>query len=212
MSQPAPRIDYFTYGDYRHWPDEERWELIDGQAFAMSPAPTRLHQEFVVELARQIGNALQHHPCRVYVAPFDVRLPRGSEADDQVDTVVQPDVAVICDPGKLDDQGCRGAPDRIIEILSPSSAAYDQIRKRALYERHGVREYWLLHPVDRVLIIYRLGADGAYGAPDIRALEEPTPVAVIPGLEIRWPAGAEPGAVAGVAHPPSGVKGTPQQG
>jgi Uma2 family endonuclease len=212
MSQPAPRIDYFTYGDYRRWPDEERWELIDGQAYAMSPAPTRLHQEFVVELARQIGNALQHHPCRVYVAPFDVRLPRRNEADDQVDTVVQPDVAVICDHRKLDDQGCRGAPDWIIEILSPSSATHDQIRKRALYERHGVREYWLLHPVDRVLTIYRLGEDGAYGAPDIRALDEPTPVAIIPGLEIHWPAGVGPDAVAGVAHPPSGVKGPPRQG
>lgn len=211
MSQPAPRIDVFTYGDYRHWPDEERWELIDGQAYAMSPAPTRLHQEFVVELARQIGNALQHHPCRVYVAPFDVRLPRRNEADDQVDTVVQPDVAVICDPRKLDDKGCRGAPDWIIEILSPASATHDQIRKRALYERHGVREYWLLHPVDRVLTIYRLGEDGAYGAPDIRALDEPTPVVAIPGLEIHWPAGAELGAGAGMGSPPSGVKGPPRR-
>lgn len=212
MSQPAPRIDYFTYGDYCHWPDEERWELIDGQAYAMSPAPTRMHQEFVVELARQIGNALQGHPCKIYVAPFDVRLPRRNEADDQVDTVVQPDVAVICDPGKLDDKGCRGAPDWIIEILSPSSAAHDQIRKRALYERHGVREYWLLHPVDRVLTIYRLGQDGAYGTPDIRPLDEPTPVAIIPGLEIHWPAVAELGAGAGVGNPPSAVKGPPQQG
>lgn len=161
--------------------------MIDGEAFAMAPAPTRLHQEFVVELARQIGNALQGQPCRVYVAPFDVRLPRQDEADALVDTVVQPDVAVICDPRKLDDKGCRGAPDWIIEILSPASAAHDQIRKRALYERHGVREYWLLHPVDRVLTIYRLGEDGAFGKPDIRALEEPTPVGVIAELAIHWP-------------------------
>jgi len=212
MSQPAPRIDYFTYGDYRRRPEDERWELIDGQAYALSPAPTRLHQEFVVELAAQIHPKLADTPCRLYVAPFDVRLPKRNEADDQVDTVVQPDVAVICDPRKLDDQGCRGAPDWIIEILSPASATHDQIRKRALYERHGVREYWLLHPVDRVLTIYRLGEDGAYGKPDIRALDEPTAVAVISGLEINWPAGAEPGTYAGVAHPPSGVKGPPQQG
>jgi Uma2 family endonuclease len=104
-----------------------------------------------------------------------------------VDTVVQPDVAVICDPRKLDDKGCRGAPDWIIEILSPASAAHDQIRKRVLYERHGVREYWLLHPVDRVLTIYRLGEDGAFGKPDIRTLEEPTPVGVIAELAIHWP-------------------------
>ena len=218
MSQPASRIDYFTYGDYCRWPDEERWELIDGEAYAMSPAPTRMHQEFVVELAAQIHPRLAGTSCHVYVAPFDVRLPRRNEADDQVDTVVQPDVAVICDLRKLDDKGCRGAPDWIVEILSPSSAAHDQIRKCALYERHGVREYWLLHPVDRVLIIYRLGEDGAYGAPDIRALKEPTPVAVIPGLAIHWPAvvgtepGADPGAGPGTAHPPSGVKGPPRQG
>jgi Uma2 family endonuclease len=189
MPQAARKIGYFSYGDYCQWPEEERWELIDGEAFAMAPAPTRLHQEFVVELARQIGNALQGPPCRVYVAPFDVRLPRQDEADAQVDTVVQPDVAVICDPRKLDDKGCRGAPDWIIEILSPASAAHDQIRKRALYERHGVREYWLLHPVDRVLTIYRLSEDGAFGKPDIRTLEEPTPASLIADLMIHWPPG-----------------------
>ncbi|MBP6261468.1 MAG: Uma2 family endonuclease [Chromatiaceae bacterium] len=189
MPHAARKIGYFSYGDYCQWPEGERWELIDGEAFAMAPAPTRLHQEFVVELARQIGNALQGQPCRVYVAPFDVRLPRKDEADARVDTVVQPDVAVICDPRKLDDKGCRGAPDWIIEILSPASAAHDQIRKRALYERHGVREYWLLHPVDRVLTIYRLGEDGAFGKPDIRTLEEPTPVGVIADMTIHWPPG-----------------------
>ena len=98
-------------------------------------------------------------------------------------------MAVICDPRKLDDKGCRGAPDWIIEILSPASAAHDQIRKRALYERHGVREYWLLHPVDRVVTIYRLGEDGAFGKPDIRSLEEPAPVGVIADMTIHWPPG-----------------------
>jgi Uma2 family endonuclease len=189
MPQAARKIDYFSYGDYCQWPEGERWELIDGEAFAMAPAPTRLHQEFVVALAAQIHPHLEGTGCRIYVAPFDVRLPRKDEADARVDTVVQPDVAVICDPSKLDDKGCRGAPDWIIEILSPASAAHDQIRKRALYERHGVREYWLLHPVDRVLTIYRLGEDGTFGKPDIRALEEPTPVGVIAGMAIHWPPG-----------------------
>ena len=156
----------------------------------MAPAPSRLHQEFAVELTRQIANQLRGQACRVYVAPFDVRLPRGEESDDQVDTVVQPDLAVICDPARLDDRGCRGAPDWIIEILSPSSAAHDQIRKRALYERHGVREYWILHPLDRVLTIYRLGADGAYGRPDVVELTGTTPVATLPGLAIQWPSAA----------------------
>ncbi len=88
-------------------------------------------------------------------APFDVRLPKHGEPDELVDTVLQPDLALICDPAELDDRGCRGAPDWIVEILSPHTAAHDQIHKRALYERHGVHEYWLLHPTDRVLTIYQ---------------------------------------------------------
>jgi Uma2 family endonuclease len=187
MRQTAIQSRGLTYRDYCRWSEDERWELIDGVAFAMSPAPTRLHQEFLVELTRQIANALQNHPCRAYVAPFDVRLPGHDEADDQVDTVVQPDLVVVCDPAKLDDKGCRGAPDWIIEILSPVSAAHDQIRKRALYERHGVREYWLVHPVDRVLTMYRLGEDGLFGKPDMVALEGSTAVGAVSGLEIVWP-------------------------
>jgi len=187
MPQSATKVGRFSYGDYCRWPDEERWELIDGEAYAMVPAPSRLHQEFAVELTRQIANQLRGQACRVYVAPFDVCLPRGEETDDQIDTVVQPDLAVICDPTRLDDRGCRGAPDWIIEILSPASAAHDQIRKRALYERHGVREYWILHPLDRVLTIYRLGADGSYGRPDVVELTGTTLVATLPGLAIQWP-------------------------
>ncbi|QIK37351.1 Uma2 family endonuclease [Caldichromatium japonicum] len=187
MLQPASKSGRFTYADYCRWPEGERWELIDGQAFAMSPAPSRLHQEFVVELAAQIHPKLANSSCRVYVAPFDVRLPHAQESDDEIDTVVQPDLAVICDPTKLDDKGCRGAPDWIIEILSPSSAAHDHIRKRALYERHGVREYWLLHPSDRLLTIYRLGPDGSFGKPEVAELTGFTAVGIFPGLEINWP-------------------------
>ena len=187
MPQTVTKAGHFSYGDYCHWPDDERWELIDGEAFAMAPAPSRLHQELAVELTRQIANQLRDHPCRVYVAPFDVRLPKGDEADASVATVVQPDLAVICDPAKLDDKGCRGAPDWIIEILSPYSAAHDQIRKRTLYERHGVREYWLVHPVDRILTIYRLTEDKTYVKPDVAELEGTTAVASLPGLEIQWP-------------------------
>lgn len=187
MPEAALKTGSFTYADYCLWPEDERWELIDGEAFAMAPAPTRLHQDFVVELAAQIHPKLAGSGCRVYVAPFDVRLPKHDESDARVNTVVQPDVAVICDPRKLDVKGCHGAPDWIIEILSASSAVHDQVRKRALYERHGVREYWLLHPTDRVLTIYRLGADGVYGKPDVQALEGQTAVGVIDGLEIHWP-------------------------
>ncbi|WP_338065375.1 Uma2 family endonuclease [Thiospirillum jenense] len=186
MPQLANTSERFNYGDYCQWPADERWELIDGQAFAMT-APSRLHQAFVVELTRQIANALQNHPCRVYVAPFDVRLPKYDESDDRIDTVAQPDLAIICDRNKLDDKGCRGAPDWVIEILSPSSAAHDQIHKLALYERHGVREYWLLHPIDRILMIYLLGEDRRFGKPTVCELIQPTAVTVIDGLNIQWP-------------------------
>lgn len=184
MAQAANKPGRFNYADYCSWTEDERWELINGQAYAMSPAPTRIHREVVVELARQIGNYLQGNPCRVYVAPFDVRLPDRDEADDAVETVVQPGLAVICDPTKLDDKGCRGAPDWIVEVLSPATAAKDQIEKRYLYERHGVSEYWLVHPTDRVLFIYRMGADG-YGKPEIKSTAGSAAATAIPGFGDR---------------------------
>lgn len=109
MPQQAPAGPHFTYGDYRRWQGDERWELIDGEAHAMSPAPSRLHQQVLTRLAAQIVTALEDGPCEVYVAPFDVRLPRGEEPDEEIDTVVQPDVSVICDPEKLDGRLPRGS-------------------------------------------------------------------------------------------------------
>jgi len=201
MSHPQPNQhnERFTYGDYLHWPDDERWELIDGVAYDMSPTPSRRHQDFVVELAVQTVNHLRGGDCRTYVAPFDVRLPRADEADEQVDTVVQPDVAVICDPTKLDDKGCRGAPDWVVEVISSGTARKDQREKRDLYERHGVREYWLLHPIDAILMIYRLGPAG-YGKPDVLPLEGETAVTAIGDLVIRWP---------DAEQPPTGDTGSP---
>ncbi len=185
MSRPAEKQRGFTYGDYCAWPEEERWELIDGEAFDMTPAPGLAHQDVALKMAVQITNFLRDRPCRVFIAPFDVRLPKAGEADDLVDTVVQPDLSVVCDPSKLDDRGCRGAPDWVVEVLSPSTAGKDQIRKRGLYQRHGVRAYWLVHPVDRVLMIYRL-SDGVFGMPEIKLLEGVTPCGVVQGLEIDW--------------------------
>lgn len=175
----------YTYGDYRRWPEEERWELISGEAYDMSPAPSRAHQEFVGELFRQISNFLAGKPCRAYVAPFDVRLPERDETDDEIRDVVQPDISVICDPSKLDDAGCRGAPDFIVEVLSPGTSRKDQIGKKRLYERHGVREYWLVHPIDRLLTRYFLEESG-YGAAVIEETAGTTEVRVLPGLVIDW--------------------------
>jgi len=175
---------HYRYADYLGWPDDVRYELIDGVAWLMAPAPTRRHQELVGELFRQVANALEGRQCRAYVAPFDVRLPHGDEADADIDTVVQPDVLVVCDPAKLDDRGLRGAPDWVIEVLSPATAGHDQTRKLAAYERAGVPEVWLVHPSDRVLTVYRRDGD-RYGRPLIQEFEGITP-SLLDGVAIDW--------------------------
>ncbi|WEN43759.1 hypothetical protein CKCBHOJB_03389 [Thauera sp. GDN1] len=178
---------HYTYADYLTWPEDARYELIDGEAFLMAPAPLVEHQEVAGEVFRQLANQLDGKPCRPYIAPVDVRLPRADEADAAIDTVVQPDVLVVCDPGKVDRRGVRGAPDWLLEVLSPSTAAHDQIAKRRTYERAGVREYWLVHPGDRTLTVYVLD-NGQYGRPDIYELKDETPIGVLPGVSIAWDA------------------------
>ncbi|MFT3759780.1 Uma2 family endonuclease [Thauera sp.] len=175
----------YTYADYLTWPDDVRYELIDGVPHAMSPAPSRTHQEILQQIASQVLNSLDGKPCRPFIAPFDVRLPHGNEANGDIDTVVQPDLVVVCDRDKLDERGCRGAPDWVVEVLLPSTAGRDLITKRRLYERAGVREYWLVHPVDHVVTVYRL-QDGAFGAPDIHELKETLAVGVLPEIVIDW--------------------------
>ena len=131
----------YTYSDYLKWDDGERWELIDGAAYAMSPAPSWRHQGISIELSRQLGNYLEGNPCRVYVAPFDVRLFPEPDMSDK--TVLQPDILVVCDKEKLSDgKACRGAPDFIIEVMSGSSEGRDLIDKKKKYEAAGVKEYW----------------------------------------------------------------------
>ncbi|NLI76269.1 MAG: Uma2 family endonuclease [Candidatus Riflebacteria bacterium] len=174
----------FTYGDYCSWGDEGRWELIDGTAYDMTPAPSRTHADVAGDLFVVFKNFLKGNPCKVYAAPFDVRLPKGKEADDEVTTVVQPDVLVVCDEGKLDEKGCRGAPDFVIEVLSPSTASKDCIKKRALYEKHGVKEFWLVDPANRLVTVYQRGEDGTFGKPALYAEEDTITVGLFPGLKI----------------------------
>jgi Uma2 family endonuclease len=184
MSLPAPDKNKFTYGDYLTWPEEERWELIDGQPYDMTPAPSTFHQSISMEFSIQIGRFLADRGCRIFAAPFEVRLPEADEADEEIITVVQPDLAVICNPDRLDKRGCRGAPDWIIEIISPSTAARDQISKVALYERHGIKEYWLVHPEDKLVTIRRLNEAGKYGIPSIHEAKGSLPVGIMPELSI----------------------------
>ena len=178
---------HYSYADYLTWPDDARYELIDGEAFLMAPAPLIEHQEVAGDVYHQLRNQLDGKPCRPYIAPVDVRLPRADEADAAIDTVVQPDVLVVCDPAKIDRRGVRGAPDWLLEVLSPSTAAHDHIAKRRTYERAGVREYWLVHPSDRTLTVYVLD-NGQYGRPDIYELKDETPIGMLPGVSIAWDA------------------------
>jgi Uma2 family endonuclease len=144
-----------------------------------------LHQGIVVELCRQVANALKGKPCRVYVAPFDVRLPRATEGDEEIDTVVQPDILIVCDLQKLDARGMRGAPDWVAEILSPGTASHDQTVKLSAYERAGVREVWYIDPIDRTLTIHRREAR-VYGCATILELKGTTQLAAVPGVTIDW--------------------------
>lgn len=186
MTLPQRDARHHTYAEYLTWPEGLCDELINGTAYVREPpAPSRPHQELVGELYLQVRLALEGKPCRAYIAPFDVRLPRYGEADELIDTVVQPDVLVVCDTGKLDERGMRGAPDWIAEVLSPATASHDEIVKLPAYERAGVREVWLVHPIDRVLSIYRLEG-GRYGRPIILELKGRTAIGAIPGVTIDW--------------------------
>ena len=186
MGLPRRDAQHHTYADYLAWPADLRYELINGVAYLMTPAPSRPHQEIVGEIHRQVANALQGKACRAYVAPFDVRLPKAGQADEDTDTVLQPDVLVVCDRRKLDERGMRGAPDWVVEVLSPATASHDQTLKLAAYERAGVPEVWLIHPTDRLVTIYRLEADARYGRPVIYELKGRTAISSVPDLSIDW--------------------------
>jgi len=191
LAQPADR---FTWSDYRSWPDDERWELIDGVAYAMSAAPSIKHQDVAFRLSIRIELPLRGTPCRPFVAPTDVKL---SESD-----VVQPDILVVCDPGKITPGHIEGAPDLIVEVLSPRTSAKDLRDKKALYERAGVPEYLVVDPLEQYAIRFVLGADG-YDKGSVFAADEvlrsaTLEVIAIPLWEVfEVPGPVEPAAVGG---------------
>jgi len=151
----------YTNADYQTWPEGERWELIGGVAYCMSPTPRIRHQGLSGSLYRALANWLQGKECAPFYAPVDVFLPDGVE--DSTETVVQPDILVVCDGGKIGEEGIFGAPDFIAEILSPSTAYKDLSNKLKLYERSGVREYWIVNPDTGSVFRYVL-KDGLYGS------------------------------------------------
>ena len=161
LSQLDPNGSY-TYADYLLWQFEERVELLRGHLLQMA-APSRKHQDISVKLTRLIANALWRNPCKVYAAPFDVRLTRFNKAQNkEVSTVVQPDLCVICDPAKLDDRGCLGAPDLIVEILSPGNSRTEMKDKFEIYQEAGVLEYWIVLPTEKTIQVWKLTPEGYY--------------------------------------------------
>ena len=175
----------YSYADYLKWTFEERVELIKGKLFRMSPAPRRTHQEIGTVIGNEIYNYLKGRPCKVYHAPFDVRFPSNTgDSDDQTFTVVQPDICVVCDSAKLDDAGCKGAPDLVVEILSPATASKDLNEKYHLYEEHGVKEYWVVYPGENVLEIYDL-IEGRYVSRGKFVRENAVDSNVLKGLKIE---------------------------
>ncbi len=154
----------YSYADYLLWKFEERVELLRGKIFEMSPAPSIRHQKISMKLTGKFLNLLKNCSCELFSAPFDVRLVRTDKKNEEVYTVVQPDLCVVCDLEKLaDGQSCNGAPDLIIEILSPGNSKKEMKNKYELYEEAGVKEYWVVNPLDENLLIYVL-KDGVYSS------------------------------------------------
>jgi Uma2 family endonuclease len=177
---------HHTYADYLTWSDIYGTELVNGTAYVREPpAPSFLHQEVVREILFQLRSARVDESWSIQIAPFDVRLPKANEPDGEVDTVVQPDVLIVCDRAKFDKRGMRGAPDWVAEVLSPSTAQDNQTVKLPVYERAGVREVWFVDPSNRTLMIYRLEGS-RYGRPAILELKGQTSLSAVPNLQVDW--------------------------
>ena len=173
----------YTYADYLTWMDDVRRELYNGFIQLMSPSPTRKHQKLSINLVRIYSNYLFGKKCEVYHAPSDVRLPanKKDKTDNAIYTVVQPDLYVVCDQSKLDDRGCLGAPDFIIEIVSVQNPKRDIKDKFEIYQKHGVREYWIVNPNDENVNVFVLGEDGKYQFGGMFAGDDKIPVHIFNG-------------------------------
>ncbi|MBK6621400.1 MAG: Uma2 family endonuclease [Saprospirales bacterium] len=189
ISKPVTKLSdldpdgFYTYADYLLWRFSERVELIKGRLFKMSPAPSVQHQKMVTFFTARLFNFFEKKPCQVFTAPLDVRLPVGRKKG-QDTTVVQPDLCVICDETKLDEKGCKGAPDLMVEILSPGNTQREMSDKFRVYEESGVREYWLVQPELRVVLIYVLDEKGIFIGLAPVTEEAPLRSHIFPELEI----------------------------
>ncbi len=172
----ARKLDHFTWEDYRRWPSDERWELVDGEAYAMSPSPGSRHQRVVMNLVIAFGTFFKGKRCTPFVSPMDVKL---SETD-----VVQPDLLVVCDPAQIKPTHIEGAPTLVVEILSPTSELHDRARKLRLYAEHGVAEYWIVGPYPSFVEVLVLDGDG-FRVKQVYAREQTLLSPTFPGLEVE---------------------------
>lgn len=186
MPLPKQQPDQqYSYADYLTWEEDERWEILEGIAY-MQAAPSRIHQEISGELFAQIHNYLSGKPCKVYHAPFCVRLD-VKKNDEDIRNVVEPDITIVCDNSKLDEKGCKGSPDMIIEILSPSSGKKDRVIKYNKYEKAGIREYWVVEPELKIISVFILEPNGKYGRAEMYTEEDKkVKVSIFPDLEIDF--------------------------
>lgn len=173
----------YTYADYLTWPDDEKYEIIDGVPY-MQAAPSWQHQSISAELVTQFSNCLKNKSCKVFHASFDLSIPNENEIEDETSTVVQPDLVVICDKNGLRGTGYYGVPPLIIEILSPSTARRDKLYKLNKYEASGVKEYWMIEPDVKLVSVFQLQENKKYSRPEIYTEEDSIEVSIFPDLII----------------------------
>lgn len=181
-------IKTYTYKDYLLYDENEKIEIIDGKIYNMSPAPSRIHQKLITEILFKIRSYIytNNGSCEVYPAPFDVILKNDDENIKDSKNIVQPDISVICDKSKLTDNGCTGSPDMIVEVVSPYNPNNDFIRKLNLYDKYKVREYWIVNPMKKNILVYKLEDNGSYGMPDIYTFQDTIKVGIYENLEIDF--------------------------
>lgn len=175
----------YNYADYLQWRFEERVELIKGRIFKMSPAPSSFHQRISRKILVAIDSYLYGKRCEVFYAPFDVRLNKKSLTNEDVITVVQPDICVICDRSKIDKRGCIGAPDIVVEILSPGNNNTELQNKYEVYEENGVQEYWIVSPQNKTFLKYALNEDGVYVASKLLPSNAEVTTPILPGFVLK---------------------------
>lgn len=177
----------YTYYDYLNFPNDEFVEIIDGKIFAMSPAPSRIHQELIMEISAELRNYIKSNKgqCKVYPAPFDVVLINENENENDSKNIVQPDISVICDKNKLNDKGCFGSPDMIVKIVSKFNPGNDYVKKLYLYEKYKVKEYWIVNPIKKNILVYTLTESG-YNQPDLYTFNDKIKVNIFNNLEIDF--------------------------